>query len=260
MRWIDACIFITLFSICSFTLAQTQIQNAHADFIKLDPYGNIYTVKESQLKKYSPQGKILFNFSDKKLGVISSVDVFNPMKIMLFYQDSGIILFLNEQLAPINDPVSIYDAGYFTVSLASYSAANLIHLYDNVNKYIITLDFNMREISKTTIPFNPFNPMKMIELEEKSIAFHDAETGIYLFDSFVTYIKMIPVITSNLIEITSELIYYTNNNELIVYNYKTMNTETQKIPVSNAIQSLVFRNKMIFLLQNETVWIYDLVK
>lgn len=249
-------IFCFLYSTYCLTFAQTQIQNADADFIKIDPYGNIYAVKEALLSKFSPQGKLLYSFSDHTLGGIASVDVVNPMKIMLFYKDAGMLVFLNEQLALINTPISLYDANYFTIALASYSASNQIHLYDDVNKYLITLDFNMREISKILIPFSAFNPIKMIELEEKSLAFHDPKSGIYLFDAFGTFNKLIPVITSQRVEVNSELIYYTNHNELLCYYYKIFNTEVLQLPVSNVLQSLLYRNNMILLLQNGNILIH----
>jgi len=254
LRFYFLCFLYTIFSIAA---AQTQIANVAADYIKLDPYGNIYAVKDAQLSKFSPNGTLLFNYTNHSLGAISSIDVFNPMKIMLFYKDSGIILFLNEQLAIINTPISLHDANYFTIALASYSAANQIHLYDNTNKYLITLDFNMREISKTPINFNAFNPKKMIELEEKSLAFHDPESGVYLFDSFGTFNKLIPIITHHSVEVTSELIYYTAHNEVNLYNYKTMRADTIQLPVSNVLQSLFYRNNWILLFQDKTLWIYE---
>jgi hypothetical protein len=255
-------LFILLFCYwtCYISYAQTQISNVKADYVKIDPYGNIYTVKEAQLSKFTPEGKLLFSYSNNKLGVISSVDVFNPMKIMLFYKDAGMLVFLNEQLALINDPISLFDANYFTISLASYSTANQIHLFDNANKYLITLDFFMREISRTPINFPALNPIKMIEIEEKSLAFQDVEAGILLFDAFGTFNKLIPVITPNPVTVTSELIYYTNNNEVAFYNYKTLKAETQQLPISNVIQTHYFRKNMILLLQNGTIWIYELKK
>jgi hypothetical protein len=76
--------FCILFCPFGTAIAQTQILDANADYITLDPFGNIYAVRETQLTKFSPQGKLLFNYSNHTLGVISSIDVFNPMKIMLF--------------------------------------------------------------------------------------------------------------------------------------------------------------------------------
>ena len=257
MKLFKLFILTILLSMFGTVFAQTQIPNANADYIKIDPYGNIYAVKDAQLSKFNPQGKLLYRFANNSLGIISSIDVFNPMKIMLFYQDAGMIVFLNEQLALINEPVSLFNAGYQTISLASYSSANQIHLYDNANKFLITLDFFMREISKTPVNFPDFNPVKMIELEEKSLAIHSPESGIYLFDAFGTFNKLIPIITQNPVTVTSDLIYHTNNNELNIYHYKTLNAETKQLSVSNVIQTLFYRSNMIVLLQDGTIWIYE---
>jgi len=246
-----------LFFIFCISFAQTQISNIIADYFKIDPYGNIYTVKEAQLLKFSQQGKLLYSYSNSSLGVISSIDVFNPMKIMLFYRDVGMLVFLNEQLALINDPVSLFEANYPSISLASYSSANQIHLYDNLNRYLITLDFFMREISRTPINFPSFNPTKMIEMEEKSLALHDHEAGVFFFDAFGTFNKLVPIFTPNPLTVTSELIYYTNNNEVVFYNYKTLNSETQQLPVSDVIQTQFYRNNMVLFLKTGTIWIYN---
>jgi hypothetical protein len=239
-------------------LAQMQIPNAIANFITIDPYGNIYAVKEAQLSKFSPQGKLLYKYSDNTLGTIYSVDVFNPMKIMLFYKDAGTLVFLNEQLTLIKDPISLFDANFFSISLASYSTANQIHLYDNTHKYLITLDFNMREISKTPINFPSFNPTQMIELEEKRLAMHQPEAGIFFFDAFGTFITLIPILTSHTVEVTSELIYYTDNNQVSIYNYKILNGDILSLSIAEAKQTLLFRNKMIVLLQNGAIWVNEL--
>jgi len=257
MRLLRLLLSYILFSTCCFSFAQMQIPNATADYIKIDHFGNIYAVKESQISKFSSQGVLLYSYSNTRLGAISSIDVFNPMKIMLFYQNTGMLVFLNEQLALINEPISLFDANYPTISLASYSSANQIHLYDNSNKYLLTLDFFMREISKTPIHFPTFNPKKMIELEEKKLAFQDQELGVFLFDAFGTFNKLIPIITSHPIEMSSELIYYTNHNEINIYNYKTLHSETKQLPVSDVIQTLIYRKNKILLLQNGNIWIYE---
>jgi hypothetical protein len=54
------------------------------------------------------------------------------------------------------------------------------------------------------------------------------------------------------------MIYYTQNNEISIYNYSTMSAETQQLPVSNALQALFYRNKITILLQDGSIWIYNL--
>jgi len=256
MKLFRVFLFFFLTSLTCIVFAQTQIANVNANFIKLDPFGNIFAVKDAQLFKISSRGEILYTYSDQTLGVISSIDVFNPMKIMLFYQTSGTLVFLNEQLTPIQAPIYLHDMNLFTISLASYSAANQIHLYDYTNQYLLTFDFFMREVSRTPLHFSSFNPSQMIELEEKNLAFHNPQTGIYFFDTFGTFYKSIPIITPHAVEITSELIYYTNHDEVVMYNYKSLNTEIQPLPTSPVVQTILYRNNRIVLLQNGTIWIF----
>ena len=256
MKWFRLFAFFTFATAYCVSVAQTQIQNVTADYLRLDPYGNIYAVKDAQLFKISPQGKLLYSYTNFSFGTISSIDVFNPMKIMLFYQNSGLLVFLNEQLAPIHDPISLHDAGYFTISLASYSSANQIHLFDNSHRYLISLDFFMNEISRTPVHFQSFNPIHMIELEEKKIALHDPNCGVFFFDSFGTFNKLIHISTHHYISITSEFIYYTQNDEIHLVGLKNLNTEIQPLPVSDVVQTLLYKNNMILLRQNGTIWIY----
>jgi hypothetical protein len=97
----------------------------------------------------------------------------------------------------------------------------------------------------------------MIELEEKSLALHDPNEGVYLFDSFSNFNKLVRILTHQPVEVTNEWIYYTNNNEVAIYNYKTMSAETLQLPVLEVAQTQFYRNQLILLLQNGTIWIYD---
>jgi hypothetical protein len=116
----------------------------------------------------------------------------------------------------------------------------------------------MREISKTPLNFSSFNPTQMLELEEKRLAMHQPETGVFLFDAFGTFISLIPIRTPHPVEVTTELIYYTKDNQVNIYNYKILNDTILSIAIPKAIQTLLFRNKMVVLLQNGTVWVNEL--
>jgi hypothetical protein len=97
----------------------------------------------------------------------------------------------------------------------------------------------------------------MIELEEKRLAMHYPEAGVFLFDAFGTFISLVPILTPHPVEVTAELIYYTNHNKVNIYNYKMLNADTLPISISKVKQTLLFRNRMILLLQDGTIWINE---
>ena len=123
---------------------QKKIIEQVAEMIAVDPQGNIYAINDATLFKYAPDGNLLHSYNNNLLGNISSIDVDNPMKIMLFYRDAGSILFLNDKLSPIGDMVDLYSKGLTTISLATYSTKNELILYDESNTDLILLDLYFR--------------------------------------------------------------------------------------------------------------------
>ena len=112
-----------------------------AQIIAVDPQGNIYAVNNASLYKYAPNGTLLYSYTQNLDGNITSIDVDNPLKIMLFYRDAGTILFLNDKLSPIGDAIDLFAKGLTTINLATYSTKNQIILYDEANTDLIILDF-----------------------------------------------------------------------------------------------------------------------
>ena len=103
-----ALLFLLLFSFIASVSAQNSetchtIEGVKGSSVAVDPNGNVYVIDGPTLHKLARNGNELFpyQYSNFQLGDISSVDVDNPLKIMLFYQDEGIILFLDEKIEGI---------------------------------------------------------------------------------------------------------------------------------------------------------------
>lgn len=65
-------------------------------FVGVDSYKNVYSIKDMVLYKKGPDGS--FSFNDFQLGNLSSVDIINPLKIVLFYEDTNTVLLLDNRL------------------------------------------------------------------------------------------------------------------------------------------------------------------
>ncbi|MFD2827999.1 hypothetical protein ACFSYG_16080 [Leeuwenhoekiella polynyae] len=68
-------------------------------FIGVDSYGNFYYLKNRALYKKSKEKTI--QFSDLRLGQISSVDFLNPLRITVFYAETNTALILDNTLNEI---------------------------------------------------------------------------------------------------------------------------------------------------------------
>lgn len=237
----------TLFAQSELIMKDLKLSQENVNCFKCDHYGNVYTISKNTITKYTIEGEKIAVFSQQQWGDITSIEVHNPMKIMLYFKDAGIILFLDEKLVSISEPFDLYN-NYSTVTLASYSTANQIHLFDPSFSELITLDFSFKEIGRLQLPFSDLEPCCMIEMNEKNLAIHDPVMGVSLFDSFGNFDKLIPIFSENIC-IDQDNIYYIQNQTLTIYNFKTLtfNQIHLNLEEENIKQFDIFRNQMIIL-------------
>ena len=171
------------------------VEGVKGTSVSVDPNGNVYVIDGSTLYKLTQNGSewVKSQYSNFQLGDIASVDVDNPLKIMLFYQDEGMILFLDEKMNPLMEPLNLMDAGMNNISLATYSTDNTIWLYDVVLHDLINVNFQLKELSRNHLSIENFEPTQLISLQEKQLAMDDYMCDVAFFDAFGTYLKTIRV-------------------------------------------------------------------
>ena len=228
-----------------------------AQIIAVDPQGYIYAVNDVTLYKYAPDGTLLYTSNNSMDGHIASIDVDNPLKIMLFYRDAGSIVFLDDKLSPIGNPIDLFSKGLTTISLATYSTKNNIILYDEANTDLIILDFYFNEKERIHYNFNEFYPVILKDVNEKKIYMQDSQNGIYFFDSFGTYDKNIAILSEHPVQILKDMIFYVKNNQLNSYNYLNLEANTLIDLPEETQQVLVYQNKLI-LSNGKTISIKNL--
>lgn len=187
-----------------------------------DPNGNIYLVDGSKLSKLDANGKLLRSFDDSFLGDIASVDVDNPLKIMVFYRESGKVVFLDDRLSPVMEPLDLFSHGYTSVTLAAYSTDNLIWLYDAASLELICIDFYCKEKSRNKLNFSDFHPMQLLACRERALLMNNPDDGIYIFDAFGTFLKRIPLQVERIFDYSKNEIKYFTREEVGIYNHLKM--------------------------------------
>lgn len=206
-------------------------------FFELDSYGNIYTVDQKNcLTKFNLQGELIFTYSNQVNGSISSIDVQNPQKIMIFYKDAAIIQFLNEQLAPITEPISLFKLNYFNISLVAFSNANTISLFDFSNLKLITLDLFLKEKSQFQILNSSLHPTKLISFGNNKLLLQDPKEGFLFFDSFGTLEKEIALQIPNDFQIFDSKIFFVQDSTIKEYNFEKL--ELLQIPFSEISKNI----------------------
>lgn len=199
-------------------------ENAY-ESVTTDIQGNLYLTSGSNLDFFTPDEKRHLNYSNQTWGNITHVDVAIPSKILVFYRESGTIVLLNNELAPINNPLNLFDKSLMTVSLAAMGNPNKIVLYDEANQDLLITDLSLNVLTHTHITFPcEFHPTDMQVIPEHRIALLDTLQGICLFDFFGTFEKEIAIPDIKIMQLEKDGIIYCQNDQIFHYRMPSINT------------------------------------
>lgn len=221
--------FFCIFLLVALNVAYAQerpsyfIKDSLCEGFTLDTQGYFYLWHDSMLDKFAPAGEHIFSYSNPSLGHISTVDAVNPLKTMLFFQESGEILFLDNKLAPLGNPLNLFANNFNNVTLAAFATTNRLVLFDQSNQDLIITDLSLNVISKTHLTFDEFTPTQLQVCNEKDIVLNNPSDGIYFFDKFGTFDKKIDLPNIRYLYLNSQLdLFHIIQNSLFSYNMKEL--------------------------------------
>jgi hypothetical protein len=140
----------------------------------LDPFARIYLVKGHVLVKLDENNKELYQYSSPLSGDIAHVDVSNPLKILVFYKESNQLVFLDKQLSPVQEPVSLDDLGFFTPLSVCSSSLGGFWVLSGESGRLAHVDNHLR-ITRESHSFKSLFPGETYQMLEKN---HHVYIGI----------------------------------------------------------------------------------
>ncbi len=257
-------LFISIFLLYSFSsvnfnhISSLKIQG---DFMDVDHLDNIYLVQNDQLLKYDDKGNLVKTFSNKTLGRITSIDVSNPLKILVFYKNFNRLIFLDNTLSIKGDIVQLTSLEMDQTTLGCSSFNNGFWLYESQIQQLIRFDEGLTQSQKSGNIFQltdkEIYPDFLIE-ENNLLFLKDSKTGIFIFDRYGGYLRMIPVkIFENIQVIKNKIYYLSDKSTLTNYDLLTLQESSIKLPIEN-IKSFKICNNKIYLLTTEGIEVYAL--
>lgn len=108
--------------------------------LEADHLGHLYVLHRDRLIKTDRSGQELARFSRPDLGIPDRINVYDPMRILLFYRNFNLLLVLDNQLNLITAPISLFDWGLVDVPCAALADENYLWLYDQVSDRLLKVD------------------------------------------------------------------------------------------------------------------------
>lgn len=225
-----------------------------------DNLGNWIVINHDQITKFRSNNREPYFYSNKRLGKITSVDATNPLKILVFYLDFSLIVFLDNTLSENGPSLQLKNLNLEQATLACTSYDNGFWIYDQQNFLLIRFDSHIRETSRIKnlhlIVGRPIEPNFMVEMDNR-LYMNDPASGILVFDIFGTYFKTIPIKGLSRFQVVGDFIYYRNKqNEFRWFDMKRLSDQALNLPLySDCCDPRVEKNR-VFILHRDTLHIF----
>ena len=229
------------------------------DFMTTDHIGRLYLAKGHELFLYSVDGELMYQFSDLSRGKIVHLDARNPLKLLLFYPDYGQIALLDNTLSRTRDNINLNSLDLELAQLACASFDNGFWVYDPVSFRLVRYDQGLNvtnEVSNINqLVRAEINPNQMVEFENW-VYLSDPMQGVFVFDSFGTFSKLIPISGARSIQVRENGLFFEFDEKLIKYNPLNFEQIEVQLPVDE-FESLRIEKKRLYVLQKDKVLIYS---
>lgn len=223
----------------------------------VDALGNSYVIRGDEIKKYNPLGIFLKTFSNKRYGKIEDVDISNPLKILVYYRDFQQVLFLDNQLSPAAEVISLEKAGYEQASLVCSSVNNSFWLYDKQNNELLRFDSELKALVKTG------NLKRILDLDIQPNYMRESgnylylncpKEGILVFDIYGTFYKTIPIKNLTEFNIINGNVFYYENFALKEYQAQTFQT-IEKPFTDTLLKTVYWKNDRYYKVYSDSLLI-----
>ncbi|MEJ8800859.1 hypothetical protein [Pontibacter sp. H249] len=203
--------------------------------ISKDRNSNIYFLAPGgrSIVRTDSLGNTLGTFSPPTRGRIASIDAWNPMKILLFYEDRQELQLLDRFMRPIGN-TTLQDINYTgTAKAAALASDDSFWLFDETSLTLSKLNMQLRKVTIET-PLNlildkeRFNVRQLREYQNM-VYLLDAN-GIFVFDNLGNYKRKLPVTGVTYINFLGNELYFVQDGVLHFVNLYTSERRTVRLP------------------------------
>lgn len=250
--------------VCGFFFSVlTMAQNTQTVFvdsirIKADQYfgkdilGYDYYSKNNVLYKQKNSEK--WEYKNLSLGEIHSVDLINPLKILVFYKEFNQVILLDNQLSEI----AKINLNEFNLVAQTCSVASQNHfwIYDNLSNQLILFDYLNRKTNPINQPFK--NTFKYHQSHYNYWTQISEDNQMFTYDNYgkVTLSGKIPEFEKILITDSGKILLTSNGN---LYLYQADKNKTEHLfSFEKRVEKFDFKNGLLTFFAENVLYNYKI--
>lgn len=198
-----------------------------------DKFQNIYvTTSDPALVQFDEKGIKKSQFNEFKYGKFTLVDLNNPLSILIYYGDFGIVQILDRNLT-LQSEINLRSLGYQTNTAIGLGADNNIWFYNLEKLRLIKIDPTGKIIRKSNelIGLIGKSIIKGQIWEQDNFLLARAPGfGWMLFDDFGGYIQTLPLPDDEIQYFSNDKISYRTDDQINILDLNSMRVKSYPIP------------------------------
>jgi len=244
----------------AFTFLKT-IKGEFADFT-VDNLDNIYLITATnQLKKINGNGDSAGVFNDvKRYGTVSSIDVTNPLKILLYYKNFATVVVLDRFLN-IRNNINFRKINIFSVQSITTSYDNNIWVFDEQDYKLKKIDEDgtlLQESTDFRMLFDSVPAPTQITDKQNFVYLYDPEKGFYIFDYYGSFKNRLPFLNWSSVAVSEKNMYGFCNGKLYSYELNSLTLKEYRLPpIFGKYSAIKAINGKVYLLKEDGVYVFQ---
>lgn len=273
LRFAKVAVFVTFYGLAAYSgYAQTSLNNlpvikTFTDSLtnfEIDNLGKLYLVgARQQIKKLDNNYDSVGIFNElRRFGPLHSIDVSNPLKVLLYYKEFSTIQILDRFLN-VRTTLDLRNTGILQATAITQSYDNNIWLFDELDGKVKKIDEAGRMLLESPdfrVVFD--SPPQLIKLEDhnKFLYGYDASLGLLVMDYFGAYKNLIAFKGWNNLHGISQGIVASDSAGLVYYKPGSIEVKRQPLPpeILTALKIRVYNQQLYVLSASGKLTIYRL--
>ena len=237
--------------------------NGEYTYFNVDNLNNLYLLnKDDQLKKLSSNGDSVAVFNDvRRFGKLYSLDLTNPLKILLYYKNFSTVVFLDRFLN-IRNSIDFRKQNIFRVKAVATSYDNNLWIFDEQDMKLKKIDEQGKLLLETvdfrqlfdTVP----SPVQIID-RDGFLYLYDPAKGFYIFDYYGTYKNKLGFTGWEHTDATGTTVYGFSGNTFHSYQQNSLNLKEYVLPsFFGKYSNIMAANGNVYLLKASGIDIFSI--
>lgn len=223
-------------------------------FVGKDTFNHLYYINKGALFKEGDLGS--FRFQDFQLGPIASVDLINPMNVVVFYEETATVVFLDNRLNEKQRIVFNDLPDFINLSMATNAGNNQLWLFNMDSQRLQVYHYRNEQLVTQSLP-----------LEGKIISYTSdfnrctllSENHLYELNLYGTLVKELPL--EGFEDILNYKQFYLGKKGNSLYWIGFESIKPIQLPmVENPIKDLQLTQDFLYIYDGVTLYTYTLTQ